>query len=335
MRSICARSSSRRSSCSKRRIWSRSGPGGGASGSRGCGPPGSERRPSARRMRWTSTPSTPEPSPRRPKAAIASRARSRSAASSPSRSAWRTRSRSSSRSRCSPPWSRVRPARRPAAVLAMPCGSRRLRRRGRRSGRTRGRRRAGRRATSRAWRPAPRGTPAPSTAPRRARERVEQLRGPDREPLGAQRLREVDDPRREPVTSPARELDADALRHDVEVRAVLDDDDIVERKISGEMSSAPSSSSARAQSIDSAIDGGFLKSSSRTFAMISMSLRRPARAARACAGGRSRARARARGSRATGRGSGASAPRSARACCSRSAAPPDACAPRCGRARGS
>ena len=41
-----------------------------ASGGRVC-------RPRARRMRWTSTPITPEPSPRRPKAAIASWARSR------------------------------------------------------------------------------------------------------------------------------------------------------------------------------------------------------------------------------------------------------------------
>ena len=38
---------------------------------------GSARRPSARRMRWTSTPITPEPSPWRPNAAIARRARSR------------------------------------------------------------------------------------------------------------------------------------------------------------------------------------------------------------------------------------------------------------------
>ena len=38
---------------------------------------GSARRPSARRMRCTSTPMTPEPSPWRPKAAMASRARSR------------------------------------------------------------------------------------------------------------------------------------------------------------------------------------------------------------------------------------------------------------------
>ena len=40
--------------------------------------------------------------------------------------------------------------------------------------------------------------------------------------------------------------------------------DIVARNSSASMSSAPSSSSARAQSIDSAIEGGFLRSSSRT-----------------------------------------------------------------------
>ena len=40
--------------------------------------------------------------------------------------------------------------------------------------------------------------------------------------------------------------------------------DSVERKVSASMSSAPISSSARAQSIDSAIEGGFLRSSSRT-----------------------------------------------------------------------
>ena len=105
VRSICARSSSRRRCCSKRRIWSRVSPGvaGGPSGSRGGGPPGSERSPSARRMRWTSTPSTPEPSPRRPKATIASRARSRMADSSPSRIAWMSCSRRLSKSICSPP----------------------------------------------------------------------------------------------------------------------------------------------------------------------------------------------------------------------------------------
>ena len=73
-----SRSSSRRRCCSNRRSCSRGDPSrrGSSSGRSGCG---SARRPSARRIRWTSTPSTPEPSPR-PKAAIASRARSRIAA---------------------------------------------------------------------------------------------------------------------------------------------------------------------------------------------------------------------------------------------------------------
>ena len=53
--------------------------------------------------------------------------------------------------------------------------------------------------------------------------------------------------------------------------------DIVSRKVSASMSSAPSSSSARAQSIDSAIDGGFLRSSSRTIATTSTSRARPSR----------------------------------------------------------
>ena len=78
VRSICARSSSRRRCASKRRIWSRVS-GGNSDGAPSplTSPPASDFRPSARRIRWTSTPSTPEPSPRRPNAAIASRARSR------------------------------------------------------------------------------------------------------------------------------------------------------------------------------------------------------------------------------------------------------------------
>src|SRR4051794_28201960 len=97
VRSICARSSSRRSSASKRRSASRGSPSrrGSSSGRSACG---SERRPSARRMRWTSTPMTPEPSPWRPKAAMARRARSRIAPSPPSRSAAAICARSSSRS---------------------------------------------------------------------------------------------------------------------------------------------------------------------------------------------------------------------------------------------
>ena len=47
--------------------------------------------------------------------------------------------------------------------------------------------------------------------------------------------------------------------------------DIVSLKVAASMSLAPSKSSARAQSIDSAIEGGFLRSSSRTIATISTS----------------------------------------------------------------
>src|SRR4051794_3234164 len=99
VRSMRSRSSSRRRCASKRRSASRSRPSrrGSPSGSSGWG---SAFRPRARRMRWTSTPMTPEPAPRLPKAAMASRARSRMAASDPSRRAaaicWRSVSRFSS-----------------------------------------------------------------------------------------------------------------------------------------------------------------------------------------------------------------------------------------------
>src|SRR4051795_6839769 len=59
-------------------------------------------RSSARRMRWTSTPITPERSPWRPNAVIARRARSRISPSLPSKMARRIASRSSSRSILSP-----------------------------------------------------------------------------------------------------------------------------------------------------------------------------------------------------------------------------------------
>ena len=87
VRSICPRSSSRRSCCSNLRSCSRGTPSrrGSPSGKSGCG---SARRPSERRIRCTSTPITPEPSPRSPNAAIASRARSRIAPSEPSCSAF-------------------------------------------------------------------------------------------------------------------------------------------------------------------------------------------------------------------------------------------------------
>src|SRR4051794_17217939 len=97
VRSICARSSSRRTSASKRRISSRGRPWRRGSSSERSGW-GSERSPSARRMRCTSTPMTPDPSPWRPKAAMAIRARSRIAPSSPAASAAAIWARSSSTS---------------------------------------------------------------------------------------------------------------------------------------------------------------------------------------------------------------------------------------------
>ncbi len=103
VRSICARSSSRRRIASKRRSCSRGRPSrrgspGSSSGWR------SARRPSARRIRWTSTPSTPDPSRERPNAAIARRARSRSrcSPSSPPARAFAIWARRSSRSSVAP-----------------------------------------------------------------------------------------------------------------------------------------------------------------------------------------------------------------------------------------
>ena len=95
MRSINPRSSSRRRWDSKRRTPSRSSSGWSPEPSRDCAPGVS---PSERRMRWTSTPTTPEPSPRRPKAATARLARSRICPSAPSMIARRIASRSASRS---------------------------------------------------------------------------------------------------------------------------------------------------------------------------------------------------------------------------------------------
>src|SRR3954447_15384556 len=107
VRSMRSRSSSRRRCCSKRRMASRGSPSrrGSPSGLSGCG---SARSSSERRIRCTSTPMTPEPSPWRPKAAIARRARARMAPSDPSRSAaatcWRSVSRlTSSESSWAPP----------------------------------------------------------------------------------------------------------------------------------------------------------------------------------------------------------------------------------------
>src|SRR3954452_14437876 len=99
VRSISARSSSRRRWRSNARRRSC----GTVSGSGSVWPPDSAFSSSARRIRWTSTPITPEPSPWRPKAAMASRARSRISPSEPARTASRMRSRRSSKSSRSPP----------------------------------------------------------------------------------------------------------------------------------------------------------------------------------------------------------------------------------------
>ena len=119
-------------------------------------------RPSVRRIRCTSTPTTPEPSPWRPKAAIASRAASRISPSLPSaiacadRLAQLRRGRAGRRPRSGAP--RGSPARAP-----------RPRRRGRRSGRRAARRPGGPPATWRSSPRAPRGSrPARSTGRRRA-----------------------------------------------------------------------------------------------------------------------------------------------------------------------
>ena len=97
-------------------------------------------------------------------------------------------------------------------------------------------------------------------------ERVVELGRPDRHPLGAQRLSELEDPGVEahavaPSRTPTRSA---TVSRSVRCLTMID---IVSRNTSWSMSSAPSSSSARAQSIDSAIEGGFLRSSSRTWWM--------------------------------------------------------------------
>ena len=270
--------------------------------------------PSARRMRCTSTPITPEPSPWRPKAAIASRARSRMAASSPWRIAAAIRSRSWTRSISAGAVGRRLARRRapsPALAPRAPPRPRRaeeeavedelehapvLGRLGQRGGQRL------------AHVPAPR----PRDLAQR-RERVEQLRGPDRDALSAQLLAELEERASRPAAG-SRAAGASAgppsrtpTRSATTSRSVrcLTMMLIVERKRSASMSSAPSRSRARAQSIDSAIDGGFLRSRSRTMCTISTSRRDGSRTARACADARSRARARDRGSRATDTGSGA------------------------------
>src|SRR3954471_8293479 len=99
VRSISARSSSRRRCRSKARSRSC----GTASGSGSVCPADSAFSSKARRIRCTSTPITPEPSPWRPNAAIARRARSLISPSDPARTASRIRSRRASKSSRSPP----------------------------------------------------------------------------------------------------------------------------------------------------------------------------------------------------------------------------------------
>ena len=170
----------------------------GAGRSAGSSGWGSARRPSARRMRCTSTPITPEPSWRRAKAAIAIRARSRIAPSEPSRSAAAicARSASSSSSVSSP-----RSVRRALLARARPRARPPARRRGRRSGRTPARTRAGPPGSWRASPRAPRGSPparSSSISPQH-REGVEQLGGADRDAFAAQLLAELQDARRQPA----------------------------------------------------------------------------------------------------------------------------------------
>jgi hypothetical protein len=110
---------------------------------------------------------------------------------------------------------------------------------------------------------------------RQRRERVVELGRPDRHALGPQLLGEAQDVGGDrhgrqaaaPSRTPTRSA---TVSRSVRCLTMIDS---VERKTSASMSSAPISSSARAQSIDSAIDGGFLRSSSRTIATTSTSRR--------------------------------------------------------------
>ena len=219
-------------------------------------------------------PTTPEPSWRRASAAIASRARSRIAPSSPLCSAGAICARSSSRSSSESSSSAAE------LVLADALALRpRPRPRGRRSARTRARTRAGPPGTWRASPRAPRGSPRCAAsrsrrarrtrrAARRCRSRrlrraaPRRARGPGRQPRSG-----LSDIGGERSFSPTR-----SATSSMSVRC-LTITDIVSLKVAASMSCAPSSSSARAQSIDSAIDGGFLRSSSRTMPMTSTSLR--------------------------------------------------------------
>ena len=153
------------------------------------------RSPRARRMRCTSTPRTPEPSPWRPKAAMASRARSRSAASLPSRMACGDAAgAAASRSICAPPASSSASCSEMSCSSASASGARKKKRsktrsKMRRSSEDLASVAASASLTSGALRPA-------DLAQRR--ERVEQLRGPDGHALGAQLLGQLEQPRGQP-----------------------------------------------------------------------------------------------------------------------------------------
>ena len=111
-------------------------------------------------------------------------------------------------------------------------------------------------------------------------EGVEDLRGADRHPLAAQFLAEAEQLRRQPRrprVSWGRRGSASftptrSATRSMSVRC-LTMIDIDWLKVSRSMSSAPISSSVRAQSIDSAIEGGFLRSSARTIRITSTSRR--------------------------------------------------------------
>ena len=100
-------------------------------------------------------------------------------------------------------------------------------------------------------------------------EGVEDLRGADRDPLAAQLLAEAEQLRRQPrragvslgaVRASASFTPTRSATRSMSVRC-LTMIDIDCSKVSRSMSSAPISSSVRAQSIDSAIEGGFFRSS--------------------------------------------------------------------------
>src|SRR3954468_5095345 len=242
VRSICARSSSARSGCSHRRPGSRGSPPRRASdgGRSSCGSP---RRPSARRMRWTSTPITPDPSPRRPKAAIASRARSRMRPSAPSRSASAIASRRASRFSSAPSASMPPPSPMPSCTA---CSSA-ARKKKRSKTRSKTRRSScdlanvaasasrkaggsvhetsGSTANASSSSLVPIATPSPRSSSPSSTMRAAR---PGRPPAGgvdawsAGRRAAAGSP--PPLGGPGRKLDPDPLGDHVEVGAVLDDD---------------------------------------------------------------------------------------------------------------